>query len=99
MEGKSDLMFSWHGSLSQLARCDGAEGFEDALDVLLGEVRVDGGDVDAVEVLGLLLDVVDDHLSLRHVTRPSHFDVPPRYDDPIHLQWQQNSMSTLFRQH
>lgn len=64
----SDLMLSRHGSLCQLAGCDGAERFEDALDVLLGEVRVDGGDVDAVEVLGLLLDVVDDDLGLRHVT-------------------------------
>jgi len=31
---------------------------------------MDGGDEDAVVVLGLFLDVIDDHLSLRHVARP-----------------------------
>jgi hypothetical protein len=31
---------------------------------------MDGGDEDAVVVLGLFLNVIDDHLSLRHVARP-----------------------------
>ena len=78
-------MSSWHTSLGQLARCDGTESLEDTLDVLLREVGVNGGDVDAVEVLGLLLDVVDHDLSLGHVARSADLDVPPRYDDPIHL--------------
>lgn len=44
--------------------------------VVLCELGVDGGDVDAVVLLGLLLDLVDDGLRLRHVGRPpNHLDV------------------------
>ncbi len=41
-------------------------------DVIVGEVSVNGGDVDARELLSLLLDLSDDGRGLRHATRAPH---------------------------
>ena len=46
-------------SLVEFACLDGAEGLENALNVLLRQILVDGGDVNAVVVFGLLFDVLD----------------------------------------
>lgn len=49
-------------SRRQLAEYNRAESLEDALDVLLGELRMDRSDVNSVVVLGFFLNLVDDLL-------------------------------------
>ena len=46
---------------------------------------MNGGDVDAVVVLGVLRELIDDGLCLWHVTGPSHFDVPSAEERAVHL--------------
>ena len=79
------LVFARHAGLCQLAVFDWPERLEYRLDVVLRQVRVDGGDVNAVVVLGLLDDLVDDLLGLGHIRGPAHLDVAAGDDDPVHL--------------
>lgn len=59
------------GLAGQHAGLDPAEGLENALDVLVGEVRVDGRHVDPVEGSRLLRQLVNDRLSLADVAGPA----------------------------
>ena len=79
------LVSSGCSSHCQFTRSYGPEGFKDALDVFLCQIRMDGGNEDAVVLLRLLRDVVNHHLSLRHVAGPANFNVATGNDNAVHL--------------
>ena len=79
------LVLARLGISDESARFDGTKGLEHALNVLFAQVGMNGGDVDAVVVLGVLRELIDDGLCLWHVTGPSDFDIPSAEERTVHL--------------